>query len=94
MVKKIYSTTYDDTERISPVGCVEVHFNQNLPSASINLDHFLIRRYVDDASLILLEGFKPTGADGPFLVKPEFVTPELNKSIDQVIVDLTQKGLL
>ena len=94
MVKKIYSTTYDDPERISPVGCVEVHFNQNLPSASINLDHFLIRRYVDDASLILLEGFKPTGADGPFLVKPEFVTPELNKSIDQVIVDLTQKGLL
>ena len=93
-VKKVYGPDDQSPERISNTGSVEVHLNSSLPSASINLDHFLIRRYTDDASLILFEGYKPTGAEGPFLIKPEFVTPELNKSIDQVIVDLTQKGLL
>jgi hypothetical protein len=97
MVKTVYSPGSNDN-RLFNSSSIEVHFNSILPvnsSPSIfNLDHFLIRRYVDDASLILLEGYKPTGAEGPFLVKPEFVTPELNKSIDQVIVDLTQKGLL
>jgi hypothetical protein len=96
-VKTIYSPGSND-DRLFNSSSIEVHFNSPLPvnasSSIFNLDHFLIRRYVDDASLILLEGFKPTGADGPFLIKPEFVTPELNKSIDQVIVDLTQKGLL
>jgi hypothetical protein len=96
-VKTIYSPGSNDN-RLFNSSSIEVHFNHNLPVSSspsiFNLDHFLIRRYVDDASLILLEGYKPTGAEGPFLVKPEFVTPELNKSIDQIIVDLTQKGLL
>jgi hypothetical protein len=58
------------------------------------LDHFLIRRYVDDASLILIEGFKPDGSQGPFIVKPEFSSETLNQNIDRFIVDLTQKGLL
>ena len=59
-----------------------------------NLDHFLIRRYTDDTSQILMEGFKPTDSSGPYIVRPEFVAPELNKSVDQFILDLTQKGLI
>jgi hypothetical protein len=96
MVKKVYDITEIDTERISQTGSVEVHFTDNLPvtSSNFNLDHFLIRRYIDDPSLILFEGLKPTGAEGPFLIKPEFVNEELNKSIDVYITDLTQKGLL
>ena len=95
-VKKVYGPEDQSPERISPTGSVEVHLNSALPSASINPDHFLIRRYIDDASSILINGLRPSGApgDGPWLVKPEFVSPALNKSIDQFIVDLTQKGLL
>jgi hypothetical protein len=63
-------------------------------SSSIDLSKFLFRRYVDDASLILLEGFKPIGSEGPFILKPEYCSPVLNKGIDQFILDLTQKGLL
>jgi hypothetical protein len=72
-----------------------VELNQPVPtSGSVNFDQFLIRRYVDDASQILMEGFKPTDSSGPYIVRPEFVAPELNKSIDQFILDLTQKGLI
>jgi hypothetical protein len=98
MVKNIYAPTDSGSGRISQTGSIEVHFNENLPiSASttvFNLDHFLIRRYVDDAAQNVITGFRPQGSTGPYLIKPEFVVPELNKSIDEVILDLTQKGLI
>jgi hypothetical protein len=98
MVGKIFSPQYSGSDRITETGSIEVHFNANLPvsasSSVFNLDHFLIRRYVDDASQILFEGFKPINSTGPYLVSPEYVVSNLNKNVDSFIVDLTQKGLL
>lgn len=103
MVKNIYAPTdisgsISGSGRIFPTGSIEVHFNANLPvsasSTVFNLDHFLIRRYVDDAAQNVITGFRPAGSTSPYLIKPEFVVPELNKSIDEVILDLTQKGLI
>jgi hypothetical protein len=98
MVKNIYAPAESGSGRIFQTGSIEVHFNANLPvSASsnvFNLDHFLIRRYVDDAGQNVITGFKPQGSTGPYLIKPEFVVPELNKNVDEVILDLTQKGLI
>ena len=97
-VGKIFSPAESGSGRLSQTGSIEVHFNYNLPvsasSSAFNLDHFLIRRYVDDASLVLMEGFKPINSSGPFIVRPEYVVPELNKSVDEFILDLTQKGLI
>ena len=79
----------------SNVPFLVVEINQPVPlSGSVNFDQFEIRRYVDDASQILMEGFKPTDSSGPYIVRPEYVVPELNKSVDQFILDLTQKGLI
>ena len=100
-VGTIYGPGEGTGSRIFPEavsGSIEVHFNRNLPiSASLNsfnLDHFLIRRYVDDASQILFEGFAPINSTGPYIITPEYIVPELNKNIDTYITDLTQKGLL
>jgi hypothetical protein len=97
-VGKIFGPAESGSGRIFQTGSIEVHLNSNLPisasSSVFNLDHFVIRRYVDDASLILMEGFKPTNSSGPYIVRPEYVVPELNKDIDQFILDLTQKGLI
>jgi hypothetical protein len=98
MVKNIYAPAESGSGRIFQTGSIEVHFNVNLPvsasSSVFDLDHFLIRRYVDDAAQSVITGFKPLNSEGPYLVKPEFVVPELNKNIDEVILDLTQKGLI
>jgi hypothetical protein len=98
IVGKIFGPAESGSARITQTGSIEVHFHANLPvSASslvFNLDHFLIRRYVDDASQILFEGFKPINSTGPYLVSPEYVVSDLNKNVDSFIVDLTQKGLL
>jgi hypothetical protein len=98
MVKNVYGAADSGSGRVFQTGSLEVHFNANLPvsasSSVFNLDHFLIRRYVDDAAQNIITGFRPPGSEGPYLVKPEFVVPELNKNIDEVILDLTQKGLI
>jgi len=41
-----------------------------------------------------MEGFKPINSSGPYIVKPEYVVPELDKSIDEFILILTEKGLI
>ena len=97
-VAKVFSPSDSGSGRLFPTGSIEVHFNSPLPvsasSSTFNLDHFLIRRYVDDATTAIIEGFAPAGSTGPYIIKPEFVVPELNKDIDSFILDLTQKGLL
>ena len=97
-VGKIFAPWESGSGRIFETGSIEVHFNANLPTSAstsiFNLDHFAIRRYSDDASQVIMEGFKPTDSSGPYIVRPEFVVPELNKSVDQFILDLTQKGLI
>ena len=98
MVKNVYGVADSGSGRVFQTGSLEVHFNANLPvsasSSVFNLDHFLIRRYVDDAAQNVITGFKPPGSTGPYLIRPEFVVPELNKNIDEIILDLTQKGLI
>jgi hypothetical protein len=97
-VGKIFGPAESGSGRIFQTGSIEVHFNANLPTSALpsifNLDHFAIRRYADDASQVIMEGFRPTDSSGPYIVRPEFVVPELNKSVDQFILDLTQKGLI
>ena len=97
-VGKVFKPSDSGSGRLFQTGSIEVHFNNPLPvsasSSTFNLDHFLIRRYVDDATTAIIEGFKPTNSNGPYIIKPEFVVPELDKSIDEFILDLTQKGLI
>jgi hypothetical protein len=97
-VGKIFGPSDSGSGRLTQTGSIEVHFNYDLPvsasSSAFNLDHFLIRRYVDDATTAIIEGFAPAGSTGPYIIKPEFVVPELDKDIDSFILDLTQKGLI
>lgn len=97
-VGKVFGPADSGSGRLFQTGSIEVHFNTPLPvnanAAAFNLDHFAIRRYTDDATTAIIEGFAPANSTGPYIIKPEFVVPELDKDIDSFILDLTQKGLL
>ena len=99
MVDQFYIPTDNSPSRVTPTGSLEIHFNHNLPvsasTSTFNLDHFVIRRYVD-GNYILVDGPKSTtnNGQGPFIVKPQYMSPKLDKTLDQYITDLTQKGLL
>ncbi len=62
-------------------------------SGSIDYSKFLIRRYVDDPSGLIIEGSKPTGA-GPYIIKPQFTNPELNENLSTYIENLKEKGII
>jgi len=98
MVINAFGPNESSDLRITETGSIEVQFDKNLPvsasSSAFNLDHFLIRRYVDDASQIIIEGFKPENSAGPYIITPEYSTPKINKSIDEYITILTEKNLL
>jgi len=98
MVKDVYGPNEGSGSRITPTGSIEVQFDKNLPVnadfSNFNLDHFLIRRYVDDPSQIIFEGEKPLNSQGPYILTPEFSTAELNKDIDDVITNLKERGLI
>ncbi len=79
---------------VHPSGTLEVQLDKLIPTSSINLDHFLIRRYVEDGSIILFDSDKPAGSSGPSIIKPQYVTETLTKGIDEFITDLTDKGLI
>ena len=107
MVKKVYDINDTDSERVSNTGSIEVQFGSpgkstggpgirdRIASESINLDHFIIRRYVDDASVYIIKGFKPTLAIGntPYITIPEYSTQLLNENLSDAIRKLEEDGL-
>ena len=60
-------------------GKLKLKLNSTLPNAVTgSLDHFLLRRYVSDASYVILDAQKPLGSTSPGTMRPEFVTDQLD----------------
>ena len=59
----------------------------------MNYDNFLIRRYVDDPSGLILAGSKPV-SDGPYIIKTQYLDQELNENLPNYIQDLKEKGII
>lgn len=77
-----------------------VELNRPLPlSGDIILDtkilnHFLIRRYVPDASSIIFKGLLSNNMTPPFIIKPEYLSKELDQNSDTIISNLIKDGLI
>jgi hypothetical protein len=59
----------------------------------IDYNRFLLRRYINDATSILMDGLRPSPT-GPYIIKPKYITGALNKDFDDYVLLLTEKGLL
>jgi len=69
-------------------------FTDASPSSTWNLNKFLLRRYVDEPGQTIITGYKPTNSTGPYIVRPEYVVPELDRDVDDFILILKEKGLI
>jgi hypothetical protein len=74
-------------------GQLQLQLSGNIPNGT-NLSYFLLRRYVADPSNIILDLNKPAGASSGGILKPEYVTDELNKNLDTIVQNLKSKGLI
>ena len=86
------STTYNFTGA-TDYGQVGLILDGNIPNGT-NLSYFLLRRYVNDPSNIILDLDKPAGASSGGVLKPEYVTDNLNKNLDSILQNLKSKGLI
>jgi hypothetical protein len=71
-----------------------VYLNRQISGSNINVNEFLLRRYVDNPAGLLLDGLKPSNFDQPYLIKPEYMSEKMEQNIGKYIEDFTSKGLL
>ena len=76
------------------------NLNKNIPNG-VDLDYFLLRRYVADPSSIILDVNFPltdnsgsTNSAGTGILKPQYITKELESSIDTIVQNLKNQNLI
>ncbi len=71
-----------------------IYLDKQISGSFVNVNEFLLRRYVDNASGLILDGLKPSSFQGPYLIKPEYISDKMEQNIGKYIEDFTNKGLL
>lgn len=77
----------------SATGQLTLNLNKSIPSGT-NLDFFLVRRYVEDPSSIILEVNKPAGASSGGVLKPQYIAQSLEDNLDTIIQNLRNQNLI
>jgi hypothetical protein len=79
---------------------LQLNLNKNIPNG-VNLDYFLLRRYVEDPSSIILDVNFPIPDNsgsvvsaGNGILKPQYITKELESSIDTIVQNLKNQNLI
>lgn len=77
-----------------------INLNKNIPNG-VNLNYFLLRRYVEDPSSIILDVNFPLtdnsssiNSAGNGILKPQYITKELESGIDTIIQNLKNQNLI
>ena len=65
-------------------GLLKIKLNASM-SAGADPQHFLLRRYVEDASYVLVDSTKPNGSTSPGTMRPEFVTDQLGNNFAESV---------
>jgi len=73
---------------------LQIILDNPISGSGINVNQFVLRRYVDSAGSFIFDGSIPSGVNSPYIVKPEYISDKLEQNIGKYIEDLTQKGLL
>jgi hypothetical protein len=93
MIEKVEQNKFPFTDTSASL-MIYLDGRVNPDDSILNVNQFLVRRYVDEASSIIFKGDKPLGSLGPYIVSPEFISSDLDKDVDTFIADLTERNLL
>jgi hypothetical protein len=81
------------TEVIFGVFALTLTLDRNIPIGT-NLNNFLLRRYTPDPSSILLNVTKGSGGTSTGILKPEFLSPEVESKLETILSDLKSKNII
>jgi hypothetical protein len=77
----------------SATGQLILNLDRNIPNGT-NLNFFLVRRYIEDPSSIILEVNKPAGASSGGVLKPQYISSDLTNNLDSIIQNLKNQNLI
>ena len=60
--------------------------------SNINLDYFLLRRFIDDPTNIVVQGIKAAGGTGAGSIRPKYIEKELNKNMSSIVQKLNREN--
>jgi hypothetical protein len=60
----------------------------------VDINQFSFTRYIDDPTSVIIEGFRPPNSQGPYIVKPKYITDKLDSNLDDYLTDFINKGVL
>ena len=91
--------TYQILEVTPPANTTDdelyITINDTISTGSIDINSFMIRRYVSNPNFVVLDSSKPSGLQiGAGFLLPEYSSNELNTKFDEIIQNLTEKGLI
>jgi hypothetical protein len=73
---------------------LQIILDRPISGSGINVNEFVLRRYVDSAGSFIFDGSVPSGVNSPYIIKPEYISDKMEQNIGKYIADLTNKGLL
>ena len=71
-----------------------IALNSPISGSSIDINQFSFTRYIDDPTSVIIEGFRPPNSQGPYIVKPKYITDKLDSNLDDYLTDFINKGVL
>jgi len=74
-----------------PDGLLKIKLNDSMSTAA-NEQHFLLRRYVDDASYVLIDSDKPLGSTSPGTMRSEYVTSKLEDNFAEATSNIIKSN--
>jgi hypothetical protein len=81
------------TEVIFGTFALTLTLDRNIPIGT-NLNNFLLRRYTPDPSSILLNITKGSGGTSTGILKPEFLSSEVESKLETILSDLKSKNII
>jgi hypothetical protein len=72
-------------------GLLKIKLNNSMSTAA-NEQHFLLRRYVDDASYVLIDTTKPDGSTSPGTMRSEYVTTKLEDNFAEATSNIIKSN--
>jgi hypothetical protein len=72
-------------------GLLKILLNDSMSTAA-NEQHFLLRRYVDDASYVLIDTTKPDGSTSPGTMRSEYVTTKLEDNFAEATSNIIKSN--
>lgn len=84
---------YISSSEVDASGRLVLNLDRAIP-ANTTTDYFLLRRYIDDPSYIILDVDKPAGPSSGGILKPQYLASRIESNLDTILENLQDKDLI